>query len=505
MKGKKGLATLGEVAATHRGAGVGAAAMVKEKETFAVALKRLRLEFGYSHRDVANMAKVPTARVRAWEDGEENPTKREFRRVCFILPRIEHYAPESFEAPRSVREAVVGKLEERDDKAAELRQTIDEGSRRFAPYVALDDSFAVENSSAAPMIVVGESGEVEAAIERRGQDVDVDAEVEAELGKAGAAARTNKIRQIARSFLENAPTEENRQERLEAIRLELPRSQRRALGIPSPDAVPPFRPPPRGAARTFKCPRCQAETVDLKVHRGLCPNVKVDWNKEGWRTCKFVEQCAHVWNVQTGNGATPGGRAGVGPPPDDAALVTETCPSHRPAAKSVAKKTRSWELDLGGDAAALPEVPEFVGGLVARSPASSGDDADRKAASEESAGVCAGSDVRAPPTAPDSGPLDDGALIRGPGARVDGLALAERCLVLADMLWPAESHHLVIWFAAGVWNVTVENTTDEGRAVRSGGTAVDKHEAVRALADALRAETKERARAAEDMARLLED
>jgi len=207
-------------------------------------------------------------------------------------------------------------------------------------------------------------------------------------------------------------------------------------------------------------------------------------------------------------------------------------------------------LDLKGAQSAVVEPPEYIGNLVSRSPAPSGDEAVRKAVSAEAEGESASTSLySSPPTAPDLGApslldslrsvfdaaiemtgcgdpdeMDDErdrlealraeveAALQGP--KSSALDLAEKCVVLADMLWPGkkledgwvETHDFVLgpkraskdgWWIAAV--------AFRGQGASATGSAPTRDGAVQALVAALRAETKARARAAEDMARLLED
>ncbi len=397
-----GLATLGEVAASHRGAA--------EKETFSVALARIRKGEGNSHRDVAEHCRVPTARIRAWEEGTESPTRGEFRRLTFMLRRIEFYPPESYGEGHSVKETL-------QEKALELEEQGEMLFARHAAVAILDDMgdgiLSDEPKSAA--LVVGDTGAMVAS-EKRLVEAKLDDAVDQWVaGRPGSEKRVTKMRQIARGFLEDAKTPLERQQRLEEIRRELPRAERRLMGIPSPDKAPPLRPGVRVATLTKKCPRCGAEVDDLLSHRERC-------------------------------------------------------------AKWKPKPVREVSLNL----------------------APSGDVAARKGNNAEALAVpfpATAEVVPAPPMAPDS----ETSLV---GDR--GLDLVERCLVLADLLWPYEAHKLVFWHAGGIWNATIEGQAG-GSDVRGGGSAVTKDGAMRALADSLRGETKVRAKAAEDMARLLED
>ena len=100
---------------------------------------------------------------------------------------------------------------------------------------------------------------------------DADDEDESDLPELGSYERIGLARKIAHAFLDDAASPEDRKERLEKLREELPRRDRRQLRIPSPDKAPSPKPVREKAPALRECPRCHERVPDLGAHKDVCP------------------------------------------------------------------------------------------------------------------------------------------------------------------------------------------------------------------------------------------
>lgn len=497
------------------------------RESFGKALKRIRESKSMVKPDLGKIARVSVGTVSDWERDVSVPTRSEFARIVKALPAIKYFPPMSFSA-----DGVPHAAKEPERKPAKASDS-DWKPRRWQNGVEVnrDGNRVAEAIERAVAEVEGLSPELVQEINKIGgemvklvSDVELLQDLESRVD-LGMSEET--FARVTQAWLVEPGTEAGRRARLDALRRSSTRETRRRHGLTDKmlaEARP--KPPPPVMPAMRRCPRCQSETTDLKAHRSVCS--KRNWEREGWRSCEAGPGGAsapHRWNVG-GRGALGGGE-----PPEDEELRVEACSSHRK------KAARDWKREgwrachaLGADLAhrwnvdlslmrtpvAIPEsvdlavetcpdhrerdlfLAKALGVEAPRSPVPS-----VEVANEETAtlGRASDSSGAAALTAPDSGAPRSG----DPApSRGDALDLVERCLVLADMLWPGEPHAFVL-DATGKsgWTAAVHVTHTWDRLAH--GEGKDKSVAVRALADALRAETKERARAASEMARLLED
>lgn len=474
----------------------------KSRETFASALKRINAERGTARADLGKICRVSAAVVKSWEDGTAVPTKAEFGRLMKRHRRIRFFPPAEFslvlETAAVDEETMdVGELEplqlpakavtprtfgaslrlERETEGltqAELAEALEVSQTEVGLWETDKRDPPIETAKLLvdlfPRLLYGPYP----------KNVEKYAKAHGVAPKETSSDRIDSVRAVARLFLDNSTTPEQRQQRLEALREELPRRDRRALGIPSPDAEPLPKPAREVKSAVRKCPRCSEEVADLAAHREACANRQPrEWENAGWRSCEKSLH-PHHWNIH--------GPAQALHPPAEMVLRSSPCEAHRPVHEVKARpKNTQWVL------AAAPPLVEAL-----ESPVPSGAQGGPME-SQENTAPNVGSIPAPVPSAPDSG---------APRPAADGLDLVERCLVLVDMLWPGEPHSFVLgardagWCASIVWQEVDGSLSFQERGY---GEGKDKTAAVRALADALREETKVRAKAAAEMARLLED
>src|SRR4029077_12987203 len=87
-------------------------------------------------------------------------------------------------------------------------------------------------------------------------------------GTKGSPDRIDAVRAVARLFLDDSKTPEDREARLRELQRELPRRDRRMLRIPSPDSAAKSAKKAREEVPVLKeCPRCHEKVADLASHK----------------------------------------------------------------------------------------------------------------------------------------------------------------------------------------------------------------------------------------------